>query len=498
MMMIENYNPDVLTCLANLSNDEVFTPPELVNALLDLLPQELFTDAKTTFLDPVCKSGVFLREIAKRMMVGLETEIPDIQKRIDHIFQKQLFGLAITELTSYLSRRSVYCSKTANGKYSVCEGFDDVQGNIRFKRTNHTWINDRCTYCGASKKAYSRGKDLETHAYQFIHTAKPEEIFNMKFDVIIGNPPYQLSDGGFGRSAKPIYHEFVRQGKKLHPKYLVMIIPSRWFAGGKGLNEFRAEMLNDTHLKKIVDFEDANECFPGVDIAGGVCYFLWDKDYSGECEIINMQNGEESYSKRRLNEYPTFIRHSKAIPIIRKITSAETEFMSNQVSSRKPFGIPTNIKPQETGDIILYWQKGTGPYHRNEISVGIEMIDKWNVVTSYVGYDHAGNPGKDGRRRVLSKIDILPPGTICTETYLVIGSYDSKTEAENLVTYMKSKFFRFLVSQFMYSHHITKESYSLVPILHMDTPWTDEELYQKYDLSQEEIAFIESKIRPME
>jgi site-specific DNA-methyltransferase (adenine-specific) len=211
-----------------------------------------------------------------------------------------------------------------------------------------------------------------------------------------------------------------------------------------------------------------------------------------------MQNGEESYSKRRLNEYPTFIRHSKAIPIIRKITSAETEFMSNQVSSRKPFGIPTNIKPQETGDIILYWQKGTGPYHRNEISVGIEMIDKWNVVTSYVGYDHAGNPGKDGRRRVLSKIDILPPGTICTETYLVIGSYDSKTEAENLVTYMKSKFFRFLVSQFMYSHHITKESYSLVPILHMDTPWTDEELYQKYDLSQEEIAFIESKIRPME
>jgi len=498
MQNSNSYNPDVLTCLANLSSDEVFTPPKLANEILDLLPQKIWSDKNAKFLDPVCKSGVFLREITKRLMVGLEKTIPDKQKRADHIFNNQLYGIGITEMTSLLSRRSVYCSKTANGEYSVCETFMNPQGNIRFDRIEHTWENGRCVFCGTSQAVYDRGEDLETHAYQFIHTEKSENIFKMKFDVIIGNPPYQLNDGGFGRSASPVYQKFVQQAKKLNPRFLVMIIPSRWFAGGKGLDDFRKEMLNDNRIRKIVDFENASECFPGVDIAGGICYFLWERDSSGPCEIVNIHNGSEVVSTRALNEYKTFIRHSQAVPIIRKVLAKKEKKMSEQVSARKPFGLQTFARPQKSGDITLRWQKGEGPYKRKDLTVGVAMIDEWKVITSYVGYDHAGNPDKDGKRRVFSKIDILSPGTICTETYLVIGSYKKKTHAQNLVAYMKTKFFRFLVAQFMYSHHITKDSYTFVPLLDMTTKWTDELLYERYGLTGAEIDFVEAKVRPME
>jgi site-specific DNA-methyltransferase (adenine-specific) len=494
-----NYNPDVLSCLANLSNDEVFTPPNLANQILDLLPPDLWQNKNAKFLDPVTKSGVFLREIAKRLMDGLATQIPDDQARRNHIFKNQIYGIAITELTSLLARRSVYCSKAANGKYSICEDFKTEQGNIIFDKINHTWKNGRCTFCGANETEYARSEALETYAYQFIHTNNPIKLFkNMKFDVIIGNPPYQLSDGGFGRSATPIYHKFVEQAKKLSPRFLTMIIPSRWFAGGKGLEEFRNAMLNDSNFRKIVDFENANECFPGVDIAGGICYFLWDKENEGLCEIKNIKNGKESISIRALNEFKTLIRQGEALPIIRKVLVENGIMMNTQVSSSKPFGLRTFIRPQQTGDIILHWQSGEGPYKREEISVGIEMIDDWKVITSYVGFDHAGSPGKDGKRKVFSKIAILPPGTICNETYLVIGSFKSKNEAENLLGYMKTLFFRFFVSQFMYSHHITKESYRFVPVQDFTESWTDEKLYKKYGITEEEQGFIDTLIRPME
>ncbi len=357
----ESYNPDVLTCLANLSSDEVFTPPTLANQMLDLLPEDLWSDPNARFLDPACKSGVFLREIARRLDEGLEGQVPDRQERINHILRNQVYGMAITELTALLSRRSLYCSKTANGKYSVCDSFGkNEQGNILFDRVEHTWKNGRCSFCGASQAGYERGEALETHAYTFIHTEDPKEMFDMQFDVIIGNPPYQLSDGGFGRSASPIYHQFVQQAKKMQPRFLTMIIPARWFAGGKGLDEFRAEMMSDDRISHLVDFQNATDVFPGVDVAGGICYFLWERDYHGPCEVTNVRGTERHTASRPLDEFGIVVRNSEAVPIIRKVISHHEnggQTLADRVSPRNPFGISATLEPTDAGTPCWFMQR---------------------------------------------------------------------------------------------------------------------------------------------
>lgn len=494
----KSYNPDVLSCLANLSNDEVFTSPQLANKMLDLLPEEIWHDSSVTFLDPFTKTGVFLREITKRLIKGLEDEIPDLQERIDHILNKQVWGIAVTELTALLSRRTLYCSKKANSKYSIDDMFDDPDGHIHYKAMEHTWDGVKCVYCGANKAQYDRADGLESYTYEFIHTFNPERIFNMQFDVIIGNPPYQLSDGGFGRSAAPVYQKFVEQAKKMNPRYISMIIPSRWFGGGKGLNDFRAEMLADKRIRELVDYENANDCFPGVDLAGGVCYFLWDRDHQGQCRVKSIVNGNECSSVRDLDEFNIFVRNSRAVPIVRKALALGEPTMDQQVSSRKPFGLATNVRPRQKGDLILHWQNGEGKFPSTEVTNGREWIKKFKVICAKTAYDHAGSPDKNGMRKVFTKINILAPNVVCTETYLVAGAFDSEAEALNLKNYMESRFFRFLVSQFMVSQDITKDRFAFVPIQDFSQEWTDEKLYQKYGITDEEQAFIESVIRPMD
>ena len=497
MNNLTQYNPDVLTCLANLSSDEVFTPPNVVNQILDELPKGLFKSKHTTFLDPCSKSGVFLREISKRLIEGLSEEIPDLSERINHIFTNQVFGIATTELTSLISRRTTYCAKKANSDFSIVSDFESEDGNIKYSATTHEWQSGKCIFCNATKDSYERGDESESYAYEFIHTHKPEDIFSMRFDVIVGNPPYQMSDGGFGKSAKPIYQKFVQQAKQLNPRYLIMIIPSRWFAGGKGLDEFREEMLNDDRLSKLVDYPDARDCFPGVDIAGGVCYFLWDKAHSGEAEITNIWKGREQTSIRALNQFNTFVRFGLAADVITKVRKFGETTMDNLVSSRKPFGLPTNIKPLESGDITLISNSGEGLFPKELITSGREMIDKWKVLTSKVSYDHAGQPNKDGQRRVLSKIILAPPGTVCTETYLVVSALKTEPECINLQAYLKLKFTRFLIAQMSFSQDITKDRFAFVPIQDWAESYTDDMLYKKYGLSDDEIDFIENSIMDM-
>lgn len=495
------YNPDILNCIANLSNDEVFTPPKIVNEMLDMLPAELFEDPNTKFLDPACKTGVFLREIAKRLIKGLESKIPDLNERLNHIFKNQLYGIAITELTSLLSRRSLYCSKYPNGSYSVCK-FDTAEGNIRFKRIRHKWSGGKCAFCGANNGKYERGDELETHAYEWIHTVHPEEIFNMKFDVIISNPPYQLNVGSGGKgsgTAIPIYQLFVNQAKKLKPNYLTMIIPSRWFTGGRGLDNFRNDMLNDCHLSKLVDFADSKECFPGVDIAGGVSYFLLDSKKQGNiCEITNVVNEDRFTENRALNEFSVFIRDNFAVDIVKKVNIRKEVTFNNTVAPVSLFGLNTNLTPKNTGDFRVRFSGGYTYCNRSDIKAGYEIIDKFKVYISAASFDHAGQPDKDGMRRILSVVDILPPQTICTSTYIIVNVFDNEYEAKNLITYLKTKFVRFLMSQICISQHISRETFAFVPMQDFSKPWTDEELYKKYNLTEEEKNFIESMIRPME
>lgn len=510
-------NPDVLTCIANLSNDEVFTPPELANRMLDALAEawaaqnggaDLWTDRSVRFLDPFTKSGVFLRQVASRLTNGLAAEMPDLQKRVDHILTNQIFGIGTSHLTSLLARRSVYCSKHANGPHSIAKGFSSDAGNIWFERTEHAWLEGRCKFCGASQKALDRGEGLETHAYAFIHSedikARVAELFggNMQFDVIIGNPPYQLGDGGGGggASATPIYNKFVEAALLLEPRYVAMITPSRWFSGGKGLEEFRDRILRDPHFVKLVDFPQLYDVFPGVKIRGGVSYWLWGRHHEGGCEVVTMI-GDEIIGEpvvRKLDAYDVLVRRNEAVRILDKVAGYRIKGkpepnLGDQVSARKPFGLtnqrgkatPTGVKDP----VLVYGNQQTSYLERSAITSNHDWIGKWKVLLVKAH----GTSGRDDVT-ILGEPVLAGPGSACTETYLVIGVFDSEHLARTLAAYMRTRFVRFLVSLRKITQNITRDSYRFVPSLSMNRLWTDDDLYERYGITSDQTAFIESLI----
>ena len=516
-------NPDVLTCIANLSNDEVFTPPEFANRMLDTLAEAwaannggafLWADKKVKFLDPFTKSGVFLREITSRLTKGLEQEIPNLEKRVNHILTKQVFGIGITQITSLLARRSLYCSKHAQGEHSIARGFASDDGNIWFKRTEHTWGDTKCEFCGAPKAILDRGVELENYAYAFIHTdnikTRLAEIFggNMQFDVIIGNPPYQLEVDAAGQNVAPIYNKFVQQAKALEPRLLCMVIPSRWMAAGKSsgtLGQFRDVMLSDRHIAVLVDYPVSSEVFAGVEVKGGICYFLWDSSHNGPA-AVSMVRGDNTFGpeQRDLNEFDVFIRDPRSVEILKKILASNEPSFSELVSPRDPFGPVLGSKFKDyrkspaTGDIRLYMNLGT---KRIEVWVSQEkatknrdLIDVWKLFVP--------EAGSDGGQRipdvVLGKPIVASPPSVCTLTYLTLGPFGSQHEAESAKSYYATKFFRFLVSLRKITQHATQTAYTFVPQQRWDRQWTDKALYKKYGLTKEEIGYVEAVIRPMD
>ncbi|MEI6251109.1 MAG: Eco57I restriction-modification methylase domain-containing protein [Actinomycetes bacterium] len=513
---LRSRNPDVLTCIANLSNDEVFTPPEFANRMLDTLTEawaannkgaNLWADKTVKFLDPFTKSGVFLREITSRLTKGLEKEIPNLEKRVNHILTKQVFGIAITQITALLARRSVYCSKYANGEHSIAKSFSSDDGNIWFKRMEHTWGDTKCEFCGAPRAILEREADLENYAYAFIHTdnikTRLAEIFGgkMQFDVIIGNPPYQMKGGAGGSSDSSIYHLFVEQAKKLEPKFLSMVVPSRWLAGGRGLDEFRKEMLSSRKLLRLVDFPVASEIFPNVEIKGGICYFLHSDAHKGPCEVTVIRGGEETTSSRQLDEFDVFVRDSKAVGILRKVLKLGEQPITGILTADTPFGIATNFddfhEKKKAGDVALYYvrsgKRDIGFVPQTIITKNASLIDKWKVLVPKAGSDG----GKKIPDSVLGKPWLSAPPSVATQTFLAF-CVASEEEAQSIESYYRTKFFRHLVSLRKLTQDALRPMYSWVPVQAWDRTWTDKVLYKKYGLTKEEIEYIESVIRPME
>ena len=537
-------NPDVLNSIANLSNDEVFTPPEFANQMLETLEkawadsndgENIWANSQVKFLDPFTKSGVFLREIAVRLIDGLQDEFPDLQERVDHILTKQVFGIATTRLTALMARRTLYCSKKANGKFSITNKFNDENGNIWFEPLEHTWIggkikevsmdkdgneieitkDGRCKYCGAPKNDFTRDDGLELHAYGLIHNDNPkewvEEVFgkNMKFDVIIGNPPYQIEDGGYSASAAPIYDEFVEKALQLDARCVVMVIPARWYAGGKGLDSFRFKMLNSKNIKYLVDFPDSSKVFPGVEIKGGVCFFAWDKSHEGPAEISTFMPDGTVLKDSRLLKTPgveVLIRFPIGTAVIEKIQKihdgdGETylkvpeKLFMKRVSASKPFGLRTNFRGTDNKDknsLVLFQNGGRAYIPRDEIQVGVPLIDTWKIFIS-----SAYGAGNTYPHSILGTPFLGRPGEVCTETYMVIGPFETEMQAKSALSYIKTRFFRFLVMLHKPAQHATRSVYSLVPDQVFDKLFTDEFLFDYYEFSEEERGFVESTVREM-
>ena len=323
----------------------------------------------------------------------------------------------------------------------------------------------------------------------------------MKIDAVVGNPPYQMMDGGTDRGAVPVYQKFVDIAKKLKPTYMSMIMPARWYAGGRGLEDFRTEMLSDKRIQMLFDYETSKDIFPTVDIAGGLCYLLWNIAHKGTCQIYNVNSLGRDMVERPLDDFDVFVRSNKSIPILKKVTSISSRYLNTRVLSINPFGFRTYYRgraDRKDGDIKILTSEGWAYVGKDEVLKGLEYIDKYKIIVGrFVPSNGELNVKPGEGYRVLTTPRIINAGEINTETYIDTAVFDTLIEAENYKQYLCSKFARYLLKQGISSVNVTRECFNFVPEQDFTKEWTDKELYRKYHLSQAEIDYIESMIKPI-
>ena len=462
---------------------------------------DLAGEVQTKILEINSKTGLYplyvtyslfrrrLDEYIKAECIDKETvSVQEEQVVWDDIVENNMYVICNTPMAKGITRRTLF-------------GFRQVDQKANIKNVQ---LIER-----ASKDQEGLVKELKSVGFWKGNSSKQE----MKFNAVVGNPPYQIMDGGgTGSSATPIYNKFVDLAKLLNPNNVSMIIPAKWYTGGKGLDEFRANMLNDKQLIKLFDYEDSRDCFPTVDIAGGVCYFLWNKGSDNKCVVTSILGSFRNESTRYLNEHDTFIRNQKVLDIINKVKSQTfTGFLSQTVYSRKPFGIRSFQRgfPAKPGrNISLFGSDGITYMEEKDVPQNKEIVDKWKVIMSKASAEHAGQTDANGRKRIVSRLEVLPPYTICTESYLLLDIFDNEEEAQNLKKYIRTCFTRFLLASILITQNIVRDKFKFVPIQNYknnsDIDWSqsipdiDRQLYTKYNLSDDEIAFIEKMIKPMD
>lgn len=551
---VENF--DILETITNVGNDEVFTPRKTADMMLDSLPEEVWHNPNYKWLNPATKNGIFEREIAIRLDKGLEDVIPDVEQRRKHILQNMIYSIGQTKFTSNVARRTVYYCSQANRQcdglkapdghyvngYAIGNGswFSDEEGNIKSPCTDHEFVDGsgrrmpstcagdnrkkyKCKYCGISGASeYNDKNQRERYAYELIHVDHlvlqrymSDRFFGgdrkMKFDIIIGNPPYQLSDGGAQASARPIYNLIVNQAMKLQPKYLCMIIPSRWMTGGKGLDNFRSSMISDKHIRLLHDYIDPKECFPSNEIKGGVCYFLWERDNEGPCKICTHKDGKITVSNRYLKEgnvVDVFVRDERLLPLLEKSLAYKGGSFAKIVSPLKPYGLrgdifkdpskyalpPMSESPIEGGLIIHGLDEHLKRVKRyvpsNYPIPKKDYIKGWKLFV-------ARNQGSGLFGETMSEAILAGNNELCTETYVVFGPFETKTEAENCWKYVKTKFFRAMLGIRKLDQGAAQGVYQYVPLVDFKETWDDRKLYAKFDLSENDIEFIEENVQEM-